>query len=183
MVPPNIVEDQFMNAGVTGVASGQNAKNQTGARNMSAAMLMARPNLPSDHRRGGRGGPRSRLQTRQLMVMAYEVRMETPPSELMAFSAVAEPRLMQASKELTTEGNKNGAKWDVPARRYLREVRQVSSYRQAKARCLTRDSQREPGNPSSRANDQICLDAVATSLTQHEMSKTMTMVVMTFTAA
>jgi hypothetical protein len=102
MVPPNIVEDQFIVAAVTGVASGQNAKNQTGARNKRAAMLMAMPNLPSDHRRGGRGRPETRLQMRQLIVMKYDERIETPPRELIAFSAVEEPRLMQASKELTT---------------------------------------------------------------------------------
>jgi hypothetical protein len=102
MVPPNIVEDQFIFWGVTGVASGQNAKNQTGTRNKSDTMLMAKPNLPSDHRRGGRGGPATRLQMRQLIVMKYDVRIETPPRELMAFRVVEEPRLMQASKELTT---------------------------------------------------------------------------------
>ena len=60
-VPANIVEDQFMDAAVTGVASGQNAKNQRGTRNMRAAILMPRPYLPSDHRRDGSGGPRTRL--------------------------------------------------------------------------------------------------------------------------
>jgi hypothetical protein len=30
--PPNIVEDQFMFCGVTGVAKGQNAKNQSGIK-------------------------------------------------------------------------------------------------------------------------------------------------------
>lgn len=103
MVPPNIVEDQFIVAAVTGVASGQNAKNQIGARNIRDAMLiMAMPNLPSDHRRGGKGGPATRLQTRQLIVMKYDERIETPPRELIALRAVEEPRLMQASKELTT---------------------------------------------------------------------------------
>lgn len=102
MVPPNIVEDQFIVAAVTGVESAQNAKNQIGARNKRDAMLMAMPKLPSDHRRGGRGRPATRLQTRQLIVMKYDVRIETPPRELIAFRAVEEPRLMQASKELTT---------------------------------------------------------------------------------
>jgi hypothetical protein len=102
IVPPNIAEDQFIVAAVTGVASGQKAKNQTGARNKRDAMLMAKPNLPSDQRRAGRGRPASRLQTRQLIVMKYEERIETPPRELMAFKAVEEPRLMHASKELTT---------------------------------------------------------------------------------
>jgi hypothetical protein len=106
MVPPNIVEDQFIVPDVTGVASGQKAKNQTGARNKSDAMLIAKPTLPSDHRRGGRGFPETRLQTRQLIVMKYEERIETPPRELMAFNAVEEPRLMQASKELTTTETK-----------------------------------------------------------------------------
>lgn len=65
-------------------------------------MLMAKPNLPSDHRRDGRGGPATLLQMRQLMVMEYDERIETPPRELMAFRAVEEPRLMQESRELTT---------------------------------------------------------------------------------
>jgi len=102
IVAPNIVEDQFIVAAVTGVASGQNAKNQTGAKNTSAAMLIASPNLPSDHLRGGSGGPEILRQTRQLMVMKYDERIETPPRELMAFRAVEEPRLMQESNELTT---------------------------------------------------------------------------------
>jgi hypothetical protein len=102
MVAPNIIEDQFIFEAVTGVASGQNTKNQRGVRNISAATLIARPNLPNDHRRGGNGGPLSRLQTRQLIVIKYDVRIETPPRELIAFRAVEEQRLMQASKELTT---------------------------------------------------------------------------------
>jgi hypothetical protein len=102
MVPPNIVEDQFMFWGVTGMASGQNAKNQTGARNKRDAMLMYKPYLPSDHRRGGRGRPARRLHTRQLMVMKYDERIATPPSELMAFKATEDPRFMHASRELTT---------------------------------------------------------------------------------
>ena len=102
MVEPNIVEDQFIVAAVTGIASGQNAKNQTGIKNKRAAMLMAMPNLPRDHRRGGRGAPVARLQTRQLIVMKYDERIETPPRELIAFRAVEEPRFMQASRELTT---------------------------------------------------------------------------------
>lgn len=36
------------------------------------------------------------------MVMMYEVRIETLPHELMAFSAVEEPRLIQAIREVTT---------------------------------------------------------------------------------
>jgi len=39
-VPPNMVLDQFMFIEVTGVASGQNAKNMIGMRNSSAATLM-----------------------------------------------------------------------------------------------------------------------------------------------
>lgn len=102
MTLPNIVEDQFIVEALTGVARGQNAKNQRGNRNISEPTLIARPNLPSDHLRGGKGAPLSRLQTRQLMVMKYDVRIATPPRELMAFKAVDEPRLMHAIKELTT---------------------------------------------------------------------------------
>ena len=103
MVPQKIVKDQFIVAAVTGVASGQNAKNQIGIRNRSAATLIGRPNLPDDHRRGGKGAPLNLLQTRQLIVIKYKVRIETPPRELMAFNAVKEPRLIQASIELVTK--------------------------------------------------------------------------------
>lgn len=69
IVPPNIVEDQFIVSGVTGVARGQKAKNHRGVKNISAAILIAKPNLPNDQRLGGNGGPLSRLQTRQPIVM------------------------------------------------------------------------------------------------------------------
>jgi hypothetical protein len=88
MVPTNIVEDQFMFAAVTGVASGQKMKNQIGAKNTRDAMLMAKPYFPSDQRRGGNGGPQSLLQTRLPIVIMYDERIETPPRELIAFIAV-----------------------------------------------------------------------------------------------
>ena len=69
MTAPNIKEDQFMLTVVTGLARGQNAKKKRGARKQTAAILTARPYLPSDHRREGRGGPLSRLEIRLLMVM------------------------------------------------------------------------------------------------------------------
>ena len=67
--PPNIAELQFIVLAVTGVARGKKANSQIGIKNNIAAMLIANPNLPSDHRRGGRGTPYSRLQTRLPMVM------------------------------------------------------------------------------------------------------------------
>ena len=57
---PNIIEDQFMYSAVVGVVKGQKAKNHKGVKKHSAAMLMGRPNLPSDHLRGGNSGPLSR---------------------------------------------------------------------------------------------------------------------------
>jgi hypothetical protein len=63
-----MVDDQFMVDADTGVASGQNAKNQSGVRNTNAAMLTASPNLPRDQRRGGKGGPFSRRQIKHEMV-------------------------------------------------------------------------------------------------------------------
>jgi hypothetical protein len=47
-----------------------------------------------------------------------------------------------------------------------------------KKKRLTRDSQTEPGSPPSRAKDQICLEAVATSLMQQAANKMMTMATM-----
>lgn len=37
------------------------------------------------------------------MVMKYDVRIETPPRELIALRAVEEPRLMQESRDVTTK--------------------------------------------------------------------------------
>lgn len=46
----------------------------------------------------------------------------------------------------------------------------------------TCESHRLAGRPLSRANDQSCLEAVATSLIQHEVRQTMTMPTMKFVA-
>jgi len=57
----------------------------------SDMMLSGRPHLPRDHRLVGSGAPKSRRQIRQPIVMVYENRMETVPSELKALKAVYEP--------------------------------------------------------------------------------------------
>jgi hypothetical protein len=44
-----------------------------------------------------------RLQMRQLIVTKYEEMMAMLPRELMALSAVLEPRLIQAIKDVTTK--------------------------------------------------------------------------------
>ena len=97
-----MVDDQFIVSAVTGLARGQKAKNHRGVSHISAIILIARPNLPRDHRRGGKGGPLSRLEIRQPIVIKYDVKTETLPRELIAFSAVVEPRLMQESNEVIT---------------------------------------------------------------------------------
>jgi hypothetical protein len=43
MIPPNIVELQFIVLAATGVASGKNAKTKSGHRKSILAMLMAIP--------------------------------------------------------------------------------------------------------------------------------------------
>ena len=101
-MPPNIAELQFMLEATTGLASGQNSKNKSGVKNSSAAMLIGSPNRPKDHLRGGRGSPYNLRHTRQPIVSIYEQRMATPPSELIAFKAVVEPRLMQARRDVIT---------------------------------------------------------------------------------
>ena len=71
--------------------------------NSSAKMLMGSPNFPNDHGRGGKGAPKSRRQIRQPIVMEYENRIESTPSELMAFSATYDPILMRDSSVLMTK--------------------------------------------------------------------------------
>lgn len=97
-----MVDDQFIVAAVTGVTAGQNKNTHNGNRNDTDATLIARPYLPSDQRRGGSGGPESRLQIRQLMVTRYEVRSATKPSDARSLRAMEDPMLMHASNELKT---------------------------------------------------------------------------------
>ena len=66
-------------------------------------MLIARPYRPRDQRRGGRGAPKSRRQTKQPMVRKYEERIEVPPSEVIAFNASVEPRLISDRRLVTTK--------------------------------------------------------------------------------
>jgi hypothetical protein len=53
--------------------------------------LMGSPARPSDHLLAGSGAPHSRRQMRHPIVIAYEKRIETVPSELKALKAVWEP--------------------------------------------------------------------------------------------
>ena len=64
-----MVDDQFIDTGVTGLPSGQKEKNHNGRRKRIETTLMIIPNLPRDHLRAGRASPRIRLRTRQPMVM------------------------------------------------------------------------------------------------------------------
>jgi hypothetical protein len=94
MTPTNMTDAQFIVEAVTGVVKGQNAKRATGSRNTSAPMLIAIPNLPRSHWCCG-SGPWKRRQTKQLIVIEYEMRSDTPPRELMALNVTEDPRLMQ----------------------------------------------------------------------------------------
>lgn len=90
-----------MVSAVTGTPSGQKAKIHTGRRKRIEMTFRKSPNFPKDHLRGGSSSPLRRLAMTHPMVMMYEVRIETHPHELMALSAVDEPRLMQAIMEVT----------------------------------------------------------------------------------
>jgi hypothetical protein len=100
-IPPNIVLAQFIEVGVTGFARGQTQKNMIGIRNSSAAILMYSPNFPSDHRRGGKGGPRIRRWTTQAIVTKYDASTAMLPSEFIALRATVEPRLMHERRAVT----------------------------------------------------------------------------------
>lgn len=163
ITPPNIVDAQFILEAVTGLAKGQNEKNHKGVVKHKAPTLTASPNRPSDHRLGGKGAPYNLLHTRQPIVTKYDVRTETPPSELMAFNAVVDPRLMQASKDVTaSDTNTDRTGRFQPGG--------------------TTDSHADPGRPESRAKDHSWREAVATSLMQQAQSMKTTIAVMTFAA-
>jgi len=98
------------------------------------------------------------------MVIMYEARTETPPRELTAFRAVVDPRLMQARMEVT--------------------AKETATERSGMFQPIgTTESQDDPGRPPSRAKDQSCLDAVATSDTQQALSMTTMIAVMTLAPA
>lgn len=65
VMPPNMAMAQFMVSLSTGVARGKKQKTKRGQRKRRAMMLIARPYFPNEKRDGGRGSPRSRLETRQ----------------------------------------------------------------------------------------------------------------------
>jgi hypothetical protein len=98
--PPKIADDQFILAGVTGIARGQKLKNQSGRQNKIEMMFNAMPKRPRDHLRGGKDSPLSPFSRTQPIVTMYDVRIETLPQESMAFKAVVDPRSMQARREL-----------------------------------------------------------------------------------
>ena len=99
-VPQSITLDQFMVLATTGVTGGQVRKKISGVRKHNAATLMKRPNLPSDHLRGGSAGPRMRRWTTQLMVRKYETSTAIAPKDVIAFSATEDPRLMSEMSEV-----------------------------------------------------------------------------------
>lgn len=153
-----------MFSAVTGWVSGHTKKKRIGVTKMRATILIARPYLPRDQRRGGSGAPQRRRHIKQQIVMVYENRIEVPPSELIAFKAVEDPMLMSDNKLLTTKETQT-------ARSGMFQPGD------------TLDSHAEPGRPPSRAKDQICRDAVATSLIQAEVSMMIMITVITVAPA
>lgn len=90
--------------------------------------------------------------------------METPPRELIAFKAAAEPMLIRDSKLLMTKDTQT-------ARSGMFQPGE------------TLESQSEPGRPRSRAKDQSCRDAVATSLMHADVNIMTRMTVITVVPA
>jgi hypothetical protein len=88
---------QFIVAGVTTTDVGKKAKTQTTRRNSTAPMLIARPNLPRVHRRGGSGFPTRRRLIRVLIEMMYVPRSAETANEPMALKAAEDPILISDS--------------------------------------------------------------------------------------
>lgn len=102
IIPPYITIHQFMPSASTVEVSGKKANTNTGRRKHSAAIFIAIPKRPRLHLCGGRGSPRMRLRTRQLMVMIYEDIMAPIVRVTIASSAVEEPLLMSDKSTVTT---------------------------------------------------------------------------------
>jgi len=180
-VPTSMMLDQFMVLATTGVTIGQVRKKISGVRKHNAATLMARPSFPSDHLRIGSAGPTMRRWSTHPMVRKYETSTAKAPREVIAAKATDEPRLMsEMSEVIVMETMTAGRGMFQPG-----ETCYTVSWRFCAHTSigLTRDSQGEPGKPLSRANDQICLDAVATSLIQQAVKRTIISAVMVFAAA
>lgn len=149
MTPTNITEAQFIFSGVTGVDNGQNAKKPTGKRKIKAAILIAKPYLPSVHLRAGSFVPYKRRHTMQLIVMKYEMRSDTPPSELMALRATEDPKLMQERRHVTTKETRTAR----TGRFHPGVTCGNQQLHQKVSGNLTLASQDEAGRPPSRAKD------------------------------
>jgi hypothetical protein len=101
----------------------------------------------------------------------------------MAFNAVLEPMLIQASMQVTQKTTPTarrgifhpGVTFEKGVSQPLRMNWKGDNY--------TCERKPEKGRPLSRANDQICLDAVATWLMQHVVRQMTMIAVMTLAAA
>ena len=101
-IPPYITAHQFIVSGSTVEVSGKKANTNTGNRKHRAPILIAMPNRPSVHLRGGRGCPLIRLRSTHPIVMIYEDIIAPMVRVTMARSAVVEPMLMSDKRMVTT---------------------------------------------------------------------------------
>lgn len=101
MTPPYMTTLQFIVCLLTLLVRGKNAKTKMGNRNASAAMLIAMPKHPRDHRRGGSGSPRMRLRRTQPMERMYADINDVIVREMMAVRATWEPMLISESSMVT----------------------------------------------------------------------------------
>lgn len=114
------------------------------------------------------------------MVMKYDISVATAPRDVMAFRATEDPILMHAKRQLMIkERSTAGRGMFQPGDTYDCQLLLQCNLTIG----LTLHSQLEPGSPRSRANAQICREAVATSLMQHTVNSTISIATMTFVPA
>lgn len=151
---------------VTGCSCGHVANARIGSATTRAIMFTSSPHRPRLHRRTGSGGPKRRRQTRQLIVMKYEVNIAIPERELTALMASTEPMLILNCQHSPTEMVVKGLELRPSlAERLTREIREVNATETRTALTgmfhsgWTRASQSEKGRPAK--TDQYFHDSTA----------------------
>ncbi|GMF71686.1 unnamed protein product [Aspergillus oryzae] len=100
-MPPYITTHQFIDSRSTVEVKGKKANTNTGTKKHKAPMLMAIPNRPRLHRRGGRGSPRIRLSSTHPIVITYEDISDPIVKVTIAKRAVVEPMLINDRRTVT----------------------------------------------------------------------------------
>ena len=145
---------------LTGVAGGKNENTTEMSKKHAATMFMKRPDQPSDHGPKSIGSLFIRLSIISTIAVRYEMKRPAMVSETMALKATVEPMLMRPMIAETT-------------------AQKPMDRRGSAVRLSTWERKPENGSPLSLANAQVCREAEARKPNEAQVTKAMSMAVMT----